>query len=274
MILTSIRDALVFCYKIGANWTTRYTLLSQMVERGLAVRNHYWYSRIVANQKTRVFDVRIPNDKQLYLRTQDMPMVHEIFKREDYRLPLEKSLNEAAVVLDLGANIGLASIFFQQHYFPNARFIAVEPSPKNIAVLQQNLANNIEKAEIVPVVVSNKTGLVRIDDTEVGFNVHVLKPKKAQNTEGEKGTEVIALTLLQIIEDLKIEHIDLLKMDIEGTEKEVLHDAAPWISKVQMMVIELHGDYTETHLRRDIEPFGFVVSKANAKHLYIAKRVE
>ncbi len=272
MILTSLGNALVFCHKIGADWTTRYTLLSQMIKRGLAVRYRNWYNRIVADQKTRAFNVRIPNNRKLYLRTQDMPMMHEIFKREDYRLKLEKSLSEAAVVMDLGANIGLASIFFQQHYFPNARFVAVEPSPKNIAVLQQNLANNIEKAEIVPVVVSNKNGLLLIDDTEVGYNVHIIHQKIAQNTEGERSTEVIALTLPQIFEDLNIERIDLLKMDIEGAEKEVLQDAAQWISKVQMMVIELHGDYTETHLQRDIEPYGFVVSKAHVKHLFLAKR--
>lgn len=272
MIITSIINALDFCYKIGADWITRFTMLQQMIRRGLAVRNRKWYSRIVSEQKTTVFNLLLPDFKQIYLRTQDMPMVHEIFKREDYLLPLEKSFSETAVVMDLGANIGLASIFFHQHYFPNARFIAVEPSPKNIVVLQQNLAANIPKAEIVPVAVSDKIGVVCIDDNEVGFNVHVFNQKNSYDTEGGNGTEVLALTLLKIIEDLKIERIDLLKMDIEGAEKDVLKDAAAWLSKVQMMVIELHGDYTETHLRRDIEPSGFHISKANVKHLYIAKR--
>lgn len=272
MILTSITNALGFCYTIGADWATRFSLLFQMIHRGLAVRSRVWYNRIIVEQDTTVFHLRIPDIKQLYLRTQDMPMVQEIFKRQDYLLPLKKSLNDAAIVLDLGANIGLASIYFHQHYFPNARFIAVEPSPKNIAVLQKNLAANIPKSEIVPVVVSDKVGLVCIDDTEVGYNVHVLNPQKAEYTEGGRGTEVIALTMTKIIEDLKIDRIDLLKMDIEGAEKEVLKDAAAWLSKVQMMVIELHGDYTETHLRKDIEPLGFHVSKGNANHLYIAKR--
>ena len=53
-------------------------------------------------------------------------------------------------------------------------------------------------------------------------------------------------------DDLNIKRIDLLKMDIEGAEKEVLNDASEWMSKVDMMVIELHGDYTETDLRKDI----------------------
>ncbi len=272
MILTSIAHALGFCYTLGADWTTRFSLASHMVRRGLAVRLPVWYRRIIAEQQTNIFNIRLHNTKELHLRTQDMPMVQEIFKRQDYLLPLEKSLNDGAIVVDLGANIGLVSIYFHQHYFPNARFIAVEPSPKNIEVLQKNLAANIPKSEIVPAVVSDKVGMVCIDDTEVGYNVHILHHQKAEYTEGGGGTEVIALTMAKIIEDLKIDRIDLLKMDIEGAEKEVMKDAAAWLSKVQMMVLELHGDYTEAHLRKDIEPLGFHVSKGNANHLYIAKR--
>lgn len=296
MILTSIFEALTFCPKIGSDWPTRFLLLQQAIRRGLAVRNRSWYTRIVAEQTTHIFNLNLPNPVQLHLRTQDMPMLFEIFKREDYRLPIEKSLTETAVVVDLGANIGLASVFFQQNYYPNARFIAVEPSPKNLVVLQKNLMSAIPKAEIAPVVISDKTGMVRIDDGEVGFNVHIIKEKNekslgnAQNTEGsllefkiqnsklkgdkdDVGTEVLALPMSKIMEDLHISHIDLLKMDIEGTEKAVLRDAAAWLPKVRALIVELHGDYSETDLRRDIEPFGFHVSKTTAKHLYFAKRV-
>ena len=296
MILTSILEALTFCHKIGSDWPTRFLLLQESIRRGLAVRNRSWYAKIVAEQTTYIFSLNLPNPVQLHLRTQDMPMLFEIFKREDYRLPIEKSLAETAVVVDLGANIGLASVFFQQNYYPNARFIAVEPSPKNLVVLQKNLMAAIPKAEIAPVVVSNKAGLVRIDDGEVGFNVHIIEekveksPSNAQNTEGPVsqlkikneelkgikeniGTEVLALPMSKIMEDLQISHIDLLKMDIEGAEKAVLRDAAAWLPKVRMLIVELHGDYAETDLRSDIEAFGFQVSNTKAKHLYFAKRL-
>lgn len=307
MILTSIIEALTFCHKIGSDWPTRFRLLQQAIRRGLAVRNRSWYAKIVAEQTTHIFNLNLPNPVQLHLRTQDMPMLFEIFKREDYRLDIEKSLSETAIVVDLGANIGLASVFFQQNYYPNARFIAVEPSPKNLAVLQKNLMMAVQKAEIAPVVVSDKAGLVRIDDGEVGFNVHIIKEKNektlqnTQNTEGSLfelkiknlklkdathdtatklkdgtdgvGTEVLALPMSKIMEDLHISHIDLLKMDIEGSEKAVLRDAAAWLPKVRVLVVELHGDYSEADLRRDIEPFGFHVSKTKAKHLYFAKRL-
>ena len=75
------------------------------------------------------------------------------------------------------------------------------------------------------------------------------------------------------MEDLHIFHIDLLKMDIEGAEKAVLRDAAAWLPKVRVLIVELHGDYSEADLRSDIEPFGFQISKMKAKHLYFAKRV-
>jgi FkbM family methyltransferase len=309
MILTSIFDALRFCKKIGADASSQQKLLFHAIRRGFAVRNRAWYARIVAEQRTTAFNLQLPNHVQLVLRTQDIPMLFEIFKREDYRLPIEKSLDESAIVVDLGANIGLASVFFQQNYYPNARFIAVEPSPKNLVLLERNLASAVPKSEIAPVVVNDTLGLVRIDDGEVGFNVHIIdvarnvipSEKNAKNavyTEGSSlelktslrgtkqtneelkgdetihGTEVVALTMPKIMEDLHISHIDLLKMDIEGAEKAVLRDAAAWLPKVEFLVVELHGDYTETDLRSDIEPHGFQVFKANAKHLYFAKRVK
>ena len=296
MILTSIFDAVAFCFKIGRDWPTRFRLLQQAVRRGLAVRNRSWYAQIVAEQTTHSFNLNLPNPVLLHLRTQDMPMLFEIFKRADYRLEIEKSLSETAVVVDLGANIGLASVFFQQNYYPNARFIAVEPSPKNLVVLQKNMTTAIPKAEIAPVVVNDKAGLVRIDDGEVGFNVHIIKEKvgksleNASNTEGPLselksqneelrgvsdsiGTEVLALPMSKIMEDLHIFHIDLLKMDIEGAEKAVLRDAAAWLPKMRVLIVELHGDYSEADLRSDMGPFGFHVSKTTAKHLYFAKRV-
>jgi FkbM family methyltransferase len=294
MILTSIMNALRFCKKIGADATTQQKLLFHAIRRGFAVRNRAWYAKIVAEQRTTDYNLQLPNPVKLVLRTQDMPMLFEIFKREDYRLPIEMSLDESAVVVDLGANIGLASVFFQQNYYPNARFIAVEPSPKNLVLLQRNFANALPKSEIAPVVVNDKLGLVRIDDGEVGFNVHIIEQKNAKNavyTEGSlfelkiknsklrddkttHGTEVVALTMSKIMEDLRISRIDLLKMDIEGAEKAVLRDAAAWLPKVQFLVVELHGDYSETDLRSDIEPHGFQVFKANAKHLYFARRID
>lgn len=271
MIIKSVFKAIIFCHKIGADWTTRFLLLQQSIRRGLAARNHNWYAQIVEEQTMRAFHLRLSDFVQLHLRTQDMPIFFEIFKREDYRLPIQKSYDSQAVVVDLGANIGLASVFFHQNYFPNARFIAVEPSPKNILVLQKNLANVISKAEIVPAVVGDKIGMMLIDDNQVGYNVHIVD-KKSVNTEGEEKTEVISLTMSKIMEDLAIERIDLLKMDIEGTEKKVLQAATDWLPKVQAMVIELHGDYHEEQFRRDVEPFGFQVTRANAKHLFFATR--
>lgn len=286
MILTSVFEALSFCKKIGSDWTSRFLLLQQAIRRGLAVRNRAWYARIIAEQTTTIFNLNLPNPVQLHLRTQDMPMLFEIFKREDYRLPIQKSLSSAAVVVDLGANIGLASVFFQQNYFPNARFILVEPSPKNLAVLGENTVSALQNAEIAPVAISNKQGMVKIDDHEVGFNVHIL-PKRNENTKGANVGDnlaeipnpkseihkVIALTMSKLLEDLHIKRIDLLKIDIEGAEKAVLADAKAWLPKVDMLIVELHGDYLETDLRADIEPFGFQVTKTKAKHLYFAKRV-
>ena len=44
----------------------------------------------------------------------------------------------------------------------------------------------------------------------------------------------------RIMRDHGIEFIDVLKMDIEGAEKEVFENATPWIDKVGILIVELH----------------------------------
>lgn len=51
-----------------------------------------------------------------------------------------------------------------------------------------------------------------------------------------------AMTLGKIIADYQLNKIDILKIDIEGAEKEVFEDASSWIGKVEALIIELHED--------------------------------
>ena len=51
---------------------------------------------------------------------------------------------------------------------------------------------------------------------------------------------VVAITLDKIIKDYNLEKIDILKIDIEGAEREVFSNTSSWIEKVDSIIIELH----------------------------------
>ncbi len=51
-----------------------------------------------------------------------------------------------------------------------------------------------------------------------------------------------ALTILDVMERFGLDHIDLLKLDVEGAEAEILAASAPWIDRVEMIVAELHDN--------------------------------
>ena len=61
--------------------------------------------------------------------------------------------------------------------------------------------------------------------------------------EDENGT-IDAVSMMDVIKQMNIDHIDLLKMDIEGSEFEVFDESAEqWIDKVGVLIIETHNKF-------------------------------
>jgi len=63
-----------------------------------------------------------------------METFYQIFIREEYEIEHERPVN---VILDCGANIGLAAIYYI-HKFPDAQIISIEPEESNCEMLEEN----------------------------------------------------------------------------------------------------------------------------------------
>jgi FkbM family methyltransferase len=141
------------------------------------------------------------------------------------------------VIVDAGANIGLAAIFYANRY-PSARIIAIEPERSNYEVLARNAA-------CYPNIVPIRAALWK-ENKEI--NIH--NPGKAHTTfqiESQHARSANArwgaapgITLDKLMADEGIDYIDLLKVDIEGAEKAVFENSAAWTSRVGVIAIELH----------------------------------
>lgn len=173
-----------------------------------------------------------------YLRhqTSDIPTFIQVFIKKDYDFLVEKCLQ---TIVDAGANIGLAAIYFANKY-SEAQIFAVEPEASNYAMLQMNAA---PYDNIIPL------NAALWDENEEIIVVDPGHGKWGFMTEGKSGQEghlgnichtVKGMTVDRIMDDNGLEGIDILKIDIEGAEREVFRDPSAWLGKVDALIIELH----------------------------------
>ena len=88
------------------------------------------------------------------------------FEHQYYRLPFGGS---PETILDLGANIGLTTIYLARA-FPQAALACVEPFAKNLRVLERNLQLNKIHATIFPAAVHIDDGCVRMETALTNYN--------------------------------------------------------------------------------------------------------
>ena len=192
--------------------------------------------RILKNEpdnliKQRQFDGFVLN----YIRPYEVVKTYkEIFAQEIYRFTAK---NDSPVILDCGANIGLSCIYFKTTY-PNAIVHAYEPDSKLFEVLKKNIeVNGFSKVTL-------HQAAIWIEDTNLSFEN---KGSEASHIDlsGKSGNSVKALSLASQLD--QFEHIDLLKMDIEGAEFEVVQSCTSHLHKVENFFLEYHGKVNETN---------------------------
>lgn len=138
-------------------------------------------------------------------------------------------------IIDCGANIGLASVFFANK-FPAAKIIAIEPEKSNFEILKVNTAL-YPNIELVNKAIWHKNTSLIID--AAGICHHGFTTKEI----AKGGFETIeAVTIVDIMNKYGIDSIDTLKIDIEGAEFELFtYDFDEWLPKTRCIVIELHS---------------------------------
>ena len=158
------------------------------------------------------------------------PQWHDIFVEQSlaFRSPVP-----APRILDCGANVGLASLFYKRQY-PAASITAFEADPVIAEQLAHNLrANGASDVEVVAAAVWTENGEVEFvaegaDSGTLANMAH--RPRGASRRVPSR----------RLADLLKRERVTLLKLDIEGAEYDVLRDAAPYLGNVQALLLEVH----------------------------------
>lgn len=179
--------------------------------------------------------VRAP-EGPLYLRlkTSDLNAYYKVLLNEDYDFPICRN---PRVIVDAGANVGFASIYFARKY-PQARIYAIEPERSNFELLARNVRNF---SNITPIrgALWKEDGAMDLVDPGLGHWAF-----QVAETGGSAGTkkveQVPTFTVQTLLDQHGIEFVDIFKIDIEGAEKELFENSASWIDRVGSIMIELH----------------------------------
>ncbi len=167
--------------------------------------------------------------------TTDIEVFKKIFIDMEYALPFDAA---PSTFIDLGANTGLASIFFLSRY-PAAQIIAVEPDSENFAMLKRHLGG-LSNVTCVQAAVWTSDGQVNLIDPGIGsWGMQVT----ASTQSGRSERTVNAISMTSLLSQLPAGRVDLLKIDIEGVERELFSDSGAWIQQVSAIVIELHDRF-------------------------------
>lgn len=212
---------------------TDYLALRRLVENPWEVLRF----RKAGRRTERTLEARFRDGPPLLLRggTSDFHMFHRIFLRDEYRT--RGQLRDLECVVDLGANVGIFSVFASRL---SERVLSFEPLPMNYEHLQRNVAAR-PNITALRMAVSGEPGVLRIyrpaskklSGTPSAF-------REGNTLLSDKFDEAPATTLDRVFEEHKVERCDLLKIDIEGSEYEVLHAA----SNVTLARIRrIHGEY-------------------------------
>ncbi len=185
-------------------------------------------------------------------RSSDVWTYEKIFISREYDLPAVET--DPRIIIDVGANVGYASVYFAERY-PHARIIAVEPEEGNFALLQRNTAP-YKNVTTVRAALWPHSATVAIDNPgDASWAFRIREPEHASSG------AVRGISMLELLDEYDISTIDLLKIDIEGAEKEVFQPGCEaWLAKTRVLVAELHDwmrDGCATAFYRSTSQFPF-----------------
>lgn len=185
------------------------------------------------NYQVKVKDIKTP----IIMRSlsTDKWVFKQVFVNNEYSFRIKE---QPSVIIDAGANTGMASIYFANK-FPDAKIIAIEPENGNYSIL---LKNTSSYPNITPIKAAlwNKEGIISVIDIGLGSWGFITEEQTNSNTNIDDTNSVKAITINSILNRFGIDKIDILKIDIEGAEKEVFSDSAKWLDKTETIIAELH----------------------------------
>lgn len=167
------------------------------------------------------------------------------------------------VIVDIGANVGYFGLYMLSQ-FPDARVFGYEPMPFNYNQLSkyQSEYSNHDWKNFNQAVADHSNGLTLFSSTLDQFST--MAGVFQADGRGEE-IDVSTLTLVEVMETNELSHIDLLKLDCEGSEYAILYNLSDdQFKKIQNFCIETHpgqsGDQNHAALKVFLKKKGYALN--------------
>jgi FkbM family methyltransferase len=194
-------------------------------------------------RKDKLKSVSVPGFGRLSLRSgsSDAQVVRQIFADREYEAHppfLQARLTakyeeilasgQKPVIVDAGANIGAASLWFSRLY-PLALIVAIEPDPSNVVVLRKNMAG-MANVTILDAAIGAEPGFVSVDTSRPSWGIRTER----------SSTGVRVVTVADALNASGGDILFLVKVDIEGFESDLFEANTKWLDATFAVIIEPH----------------------------------
>ena len=171
--------------------------------------------------------------------TRDRSSLDDLLFHRAYLPP--RPLHNPKVIVDLGVNVGYTVAHFAVLY-PTARIIGLELDTNNFMMAQQNIRWCKDRVTLINAAIWSSDGYVNFEGRgEDAFHVVTSANASVDASNAVTNRHARSISMETLMKDFDIDHIDYLKMDIEGGEAElILKSDAAWLARVNAMKIELH----------------------------------
>ncbi|MFT7344374.1 MAG: FkbM family methyltransferase [Lentimonas sp.] len=203
--------------------------------KNIGISGIWMFIKLKANLVNKLSIPGVKHPVQLRKGTTDVPTFGQIFIHREYHVDLEV---DAVSIIDAGANVGLAGVFFANE-FPSAKIISIEPEQSNFDLLVKNtsLYPNIH---LVQKALSNTSDSLNMINN--GYGNWGFMTEKIEDGKNNSEIEIIeAITIPEIMVQHNFKTLSIVKIDIEGFEKELFEsNYEEWLPKTKCLIIELH----------------------------------
>ena len=167
----------------------------------------------------------------------DFACIEQIFLAKQYHSPLKI---EPLTIVDAGANIGTSVRYFAAKY-PKAEIWAIEPDASNFELLKKNCETHPRMHLLESALWPTKEPIYLSNTNAAKWEFEVTSSAPAITSQA-----LSSVTIPELLARIPSGRINLLKIDIEGAERELFQaNAGEWLSKVDVLVIELHDRFKQ-----------------------------
>ncbi len=207
-----------------------------------------WMARYLLSR--RIGWLPTPSERTLHLRERPAPFAfdpalgglsayYEIARANIYGRFPGFTPEPTACAVDIGANLGMFSVWASRYLAPIGRIIAFEPHPDAYGLLRRNLSRVPCAAKSLNLACGATEQTLPLYFSPERLTVATLELAAGHALER---IDVPVRRLDDVLTELGVEQIELLEIDVEGWELQVLDGAADYLRWADRLVLEVDRD--------------------------------